>query len=254
MNGFELHGIKSSSPSQINTWIAAPDYWVLTKLYGKYYDAGFSAARGRAIESAVVNVLVNGYTVEKAIEQTLKEYDRFNILSVDPRKLKEREAIAPSVSIALEALAPYGEPVMGEGGQQKIELLCNAGDWSLPVVGYLDFMFPESGVVIDLKTTMRIPSEMSPSHARQAAIYGTAKSDMKVEFLYVSPKKYSFLNCHDDKAEIMRDVKVNLIRQEKFLSISPDKNVLSSIVPVNCESFYWDSEDAVRDRKELFGI
>lgn len=251
MSGFALHGISHTSPSQINTWIADPAYWVLTKLHGKSYDFGFAAERGKQIENAVVNILANGMSEEQAIKEALYAYDRFSPISADPKKQKEREVIAPCITEAVQALKIYGEPDFSQEGQHKIELLCNAGDWTLPVIGYLDLVYPQHNLVIDLKTTTRMPSEMSQAHQRQAAIYETAKG-MQVQFLYVTPKKHSFLHC-DRVPDVMKEVKINLIRQERFLSISEDKNVLASIVPVNCESYYW-CEQSTLDRKELYGI
>lgn len=252
MSGFTLHGITNSSPSQINTWISSPSFWIQTKLFGKRYAGNFSMERGIAIERAVVAILANGMDEEKAIDNTIRTYNTVGGLSLDNRKETEKEAIAPSVKLAVAALKGYGEPEFPENGQQAISLLCKTDTWELPVTGYMDLVYPQHGLVIDLKSTLRMPSIMSASHQRQAAIYATA-TGYKTRFLYVTPKKSDFLEC-EDVAGTMKDVKTNLIRQERFLSMSPDKNVLASIVPVDCDSYYYDNAQAIADRVALFGI
>jgi len=252
MNGFTNHGIVHTSPSQINTWIASPCFWVMTKLFGKRYRSNFSMERGTAIERAVVNILANGMSEDEAIKETIRTYNTTGGLGVSEKKETERAVIDPSVRLLVQELKQYGEPTFPEEGQQAIKLNCKTDEWELPVIGYMDLVYPQHNLVIDLKSTLRFPSEMSMSHQRQAAIYATA-TGMDVKFLYVTPKKLGYLAC-EHVSDVMKQVKVNLVRQEKFLSISTDKNVLAGIVPVNCESYYYDTAEAIADRVALFGV
>lgn len=250
MNGFELHGIQHTSPSSINTFAAAPDVWVAQKLFGVKSVMGASAARGTVIEEAVVRVLAHGVSVDDAVAQAVGRFNKETALAPAEDADDERAMIAPCTEQAVQALAQYGKPTFKAiGMQDRIELLCNGDGWKLPVIGYLDLPFPEHGVIIDLKTTSRMPSVMSEAHQRQAAIYAQASGNMAVKFLYVTPKKSAFLEC-GDVANTLADVKMILNRQERFLRLG-DKETLRDVVHFAPDSFYWRGNEMAR--KELFG-
>ena len=57
MSGFELHGIKHTSASQINKWMNDQSAWIVEKLYKFRFPYGYAAERGIKVENAVVNTL-----------------------------------------------------------------------------------------------------------------------------------------------------------------------------------------------------
>lgn len=255
MSGFELHGINHTSASQINLWSAEPALWMMEKLFGKKYRMGPSAKRGTVIETAVVNILSKGHSEEESIQFAVSEFDKFFSLCNDPKKDKEREVIEPCIRQAVAELKQFGEPeFLVDFSQQKIEILCRTDSWCLPVHGYLDLIYPKLKKIIDLKTTTRMPSEMSVAHQRQSSIYKTAYPDYDVSFFYVTPKKSEFKQV-DNHKEVMAGMKSALIRQERFLSLSPYKEELAMLVPLNdMDSFYWSSPEVVADAKAIFKI
>src|SRR5690606_29658042 len=108
--------------------------------------------------------------------------------SADPRVEKERATVAPSVAIALAELRQYGPPEKPEEGRQhKISVSIPGID--VPAIGYLDFRWPDHGIIGDLKSTARIPSQISDPHARQGAIYTRSGSNWQTRMAYVSEKK-----------------------------------------------------------------
>jgi len=149
--------------------------------------------------------------------------------------------------LAYAELQQYGKPDFDGEEQHKIELTCKGDGWELPVIGYLDFKYPEHGLCIDLKTTLRIPSTMSDSHRRQEAVYKKSLGNFAVQFLYVSPKKTAMLE-NEDSGESLRQVKAILNRQERFLRLG-DAETLKQVVPVNASSFFWNGEE-----KALFNL
>ena len=162
---------------------------------------------------------------------------------------KRRDAMPGMIVNALEALKPYGKPEFDKDGRQKrIEITCKGEGWELPVMGYIDFHYPEHGLVIDLKTTMKMPSTMSVAHKRQAAIYSGAMGNQTVKFLYVTNKKSGILE-NEDIPGTLREIKSLLSRQERFLSLG-DKETLRKLVSVNYNTFYWNGMEHIR--KELF--
>ena len=42
------------------------------------------------------------------------------------------------------------------------------------MIGFVDWRFSAHGLIVDLKTTERLPSVIGASHSRQGAVYATA--------------------------------------------------------------------------------
>jgi|TARA_R100000482_G_scaffold124401_1_gene77098 hypothetical protein len=259
MNGFERHKeafISKSNPDlhlSASTFALATnamDVFVAEKLFGKRGAFGAAPMRGIVIEDAAVDVLYHGMKIDEAIKKAEDKFDK-RMMFGNPQTQKERDMIEPCVRLAVEALEPYGKPEFAENGkQQAISLNCKTDDWSIPFIGYLDFVYPEHGLIIDLKTTGRMPSVMPTNHQVQRAIYQKANGNFGCKFLYVTPKKFE-LKEDGDVEETLAYVKAQTIRLERFLN-SGDKEFLRSIVPVDPSSFYWrGNEDA---RRELFGV
>jgi hypothetical protein len=250
-DGFQKHNIDHLSASSINLWANAPDVWVMQYLHGLRTPMGAAAWRGICTEDAVVQILM-GESETAAIDQALTKFDkRFPI--GDEKTTAERRRIAPMTQLAIEELMEFGRPEFPEDEehpQEKISITAKGEGWSIPVIGYLDLVFPQHGVVIDLKTTGRIPTTMSAEHQLQRAIYAKAKGNMDVRFLYVSEKKTSML-ADGDPTELLAQAKVQIGRIEAFLRHC-DKDTAKAIVPLAPNSFYWSGNETLR--KEFYGI
>ena len=248
MNGFDKHGIKHLSPSSINLWTNAPDVWVAQYLFGKRGPMSAAAMRGICTEDAVVAVL-QGKNADGALDAALEKFDQTFPIG-DEKTTKERAMIQPCMELAVQELEQYGEPEFPEEGQEKISITAKTDDYEIPVIGYLDLVFPKHGVVIDLKTTGRCPSVMSAEHQLQRAIYQKAKGNQIVKFLYVTPKKTNLLE-DGDPSEILRRTKIQITRMERFLRSGNARDV-ASVIPVNPNTFYWNGAEEIRE--ELYGF
>jgi hypothetical protein len=250
-DGFQKHNLDHLSASSINLWANAPDVWVMQYLHGVRTPMGAAAWRGICTEDAVVQILM-GESETAAIDQALTKFDkRFPI--GDEKTTAERRRITPMTQLAIEELMEFGRPEFPEDEehpQEKISITAKGEGWSIPVIGYLDLVFPQHGVVIDLKTTGRIPTTMSAEHQLQRAIYAKAKGNMDVRFLYVSEKKTSML-ADGDPTELLAQAKVQIGRIEAFLRHC-DKDTAKAIVPLAPNSFYWSGNETLR--KEFYGI
>lgn len=254
MNGFEKHNIDHSSASSINMWCNAPCAWVAKYLYQKKFSFGPPAKAGLLVEGAVVNVIANGWTEDKAIESVVKEYNKLTSIGASNADIKRGEALPEMIKFAINELKEYGNPEFDETltqgkKQKKIELICNGDGWKLPIIGYLDFHWPKHGLVVDLKTTLRSPSVMSVEHTRQGSIYRKAMGNCTVKFLYVTGKKSVWHEIEDPK-EVLSDIKSILNRQEVVLRSEAEH--IKSTIPVMAESYYWAGD--LNIRKELYGI
>jgi len=250
MSGFADHNIDHGSISNLNKWIEAPDAWVSHYLFGNRGAPSPAMWRGIFTEEAVADTITGKMEIDDAIEKACFAFDTkhdFDDGSAD----KERANIDPMTRLAVEALAPFGKPDFpAEGGQHKVSMTATGDGWSLPFIGFTDFTFPDHGLIVDLKTTGRMPSIMSKGHQRQRAFYAKASGNAAVKFLYVTPKKVSMLE-DGDPDELMAEIKLHLTRQEAFLRLG-DKELLRSIVPVNPDSFYWRGDEAARG--VLYGL
>lgn len=251
-NGFAKHNIDHLSASSINLWTSAPDVWVMQYLYGIRTPMGAAPWRGIVVEDAVVDILTGG-SEEKAIQDALDKFDKRFMIGTE-KTTKERDMIKPMIQLSVEELMEFGKPEFPEEserrGQEKIEIRTGKDGWTIPIIGYLDLVYPQHGLVIDLKTTGRIPSTMSGEHQLQRAIYAKAKGNMAVKFLYVSSKKASMLE-DGDVAETLVKAKAQIFRMEAFLR-HVDKDTAKEIIPLNPSSFYWTGNEDLR--KEFYGV
>lgn len=247
--GFKRFGIEHLSASSINLWTDAPDLWVLRYVLKRSTPFGPAPKRGQAVEDAVVSILL-GESEDAAVQKAEEGFDRQFFIGTEESS-KERELIRPMTQVAVAELAGYGRPEFPEGGsQEKISINANFGGWSIPIIGFLDLVFPQHGLVVDLKTTSRIPSVMSSSHQLQRAIYHRAKGNQAIRFLYVSGKKSAWLE-DGDPAECLARAKSQIARMDAFLRACPDADTARQIVPCNPNSFFWRGAEPLR--AEIYG-
>ncbi len=253
-SGFDKHGLTHSSASQINQWAEAPHMWVAQYLFNKRSTFGAAPKAGVLVEDAVVNVLAKGWTAEAAICFAVAQYSQFISLSGTDTDRKRGDAMPGMIHNALEALKPYGVPEFdgmderGKPRQKRVDLLCRGNGFDINVTGFLDFVFPDHGLVVDLKTSMKLSTSLSDPHRRQGCIYRKTQGNMAVKFLYVTGSKYAFIDV-PEPSDTLAEIKSILTRQNKFL-LAGDKELLRDIVPVVSSSYYHDPAIA----KELFNI
>lgn len=250
---FATHGIKHLSASSLNKWASQPAAWCLDYLLKRRLPVGASAHRGTAIEAGVSLGLFEPDTpVETCQAAALKEYDRLTALSGDPRRQSQREVVAPTVAIALAELRQYGIPTRPPGMQAQHKITNDLGDGLPLLIGYLDFYWEQHGLVLDLKTTERVPSSISTPHARQGSGY-VAGTNMSCRFAYASPKRIAVYGLEDVPGHFaaMREIATRLRR---FLALSSDPQELCGLLVPDVESFHWSDPQAQAVRKEVFRI
>ncbi len=252
MNAFQRHGIDHLSASSVNLFIAQPALWCASYLMKKRPPVGPAAHRGTAIECGVEAGL---FDPELPIAECQKlaqaKFHTLTRLSADPRIDKERECIDGSVATALAELRQYGVPEKPEDGRQhKLEIQIDGV--GVPVIGYLDFIWPQHGIIGDLKTTSRIPSEISDAHARQGALYLRHGSNLQVRMIYVSSKKVAAYVVADAAENITAFVQAAQAI-ERLLSLSDDPEHITWCFAPDLSSFYWGDQSARRIAQEIWG-
>lgn len=227
---FERH-----SPSSLNLFCASTSMFVLERILGRRQPVGAPAHRGTAVEDGVTVGLMNpDATLESCVDVALKKYDTITALSGDKRREDFRLTIPDMVKSALEELRPYGIP---SHCQQFVEW--KPEGLRYPIVGYLDYRWEQHGIVVDLKTTEKLPSSIKIPHARQVALYATATGDnVDARLTYTTPKKRATYQLENVR-EHLNALHQIALRCEAFLGLSDDPSFFTKITAPDFESFYW---------------
>lgn len=252
MNAFEKHNITHLSASHVNLFISAPALWAASYLLKRRTPVGPAAHRGTAIEHGVEAGLFDPeMPVEVAQKMAQAKFHTLTRLSADGRIEKERETIDGSVAVALAELRQYGVPEKpADGRQHKLEVTLEGVP--VPVIGFLDFIWPQHGIIGDLKTTARIPSEISEAHARQGSLYLRHGSNMECRMIYVSKSKVAAYVVTDAASHVASFVQAAQAI-ERFLSLSDDPEHLTRCFAPDLSSFYWGDASAKRVAQEIWG-
>jgi CRISPR/Cas system-associated exonuclease Cas4 (RecB family) len=246
---FKKFGLNSLSPSQLSTFVQCPARWYAQKVLGHRSPSSPAMERGKAVETGIVERL-KGAAPETALKLALHDYDRacaFLTGDVDA----ERVNIGAMIDNGYAALANYGTPEWPESGQHRVSIDIDFGDGpddSIEIMGYVDLMFDH--VIVDIKSTNRIPSSMSLAHRLQGAVYART-TNRPIHFIYVSKSRTQTLDDRDVAAS-QAQVRAIVRRMAAFLSLSDDKEVLRNAVPISLDGFAWHGEEDAR--RTLFGI
>jgi hypothetical protein len=253
VNGFALHRLDHLSATSLNLWAAEPALWIVEKLLKRRAPVGCAAYRGIASEEGVAAGLFNpALPVEECQAAALAAFDRLSALSGDPNRMKEREAIPGIVEAALAELRAYGVPTRPDHPAKQHRVEIALADVPVPVIGFQDFRWDGHAIVLDLKTQLRLSSQISDAHARQGAVY-VAGTNRQMRFCYATPKKVA-VYALDNPAAHLEVLRQFALRLERFLRVSADPQELAGIVCPDFESFWWSSPEARALGRELYGF
>ncbi len=250
MTAFSRHNIDHLSASSANLFASCKALWVQERLLKRGGQVGAAAHRGSAVEAGVTYGLMNpGATMESCIMEAEKVYREKTALSGDHKKDLEGAAVAEIVRTAMPELHAYGPGVVC---QQRIEW--KSPDLPIPFIGFVDFYWPEHGILIDLKTSLRLSSSIKTAHARQVALYAGALGDnINARVTYATPKRvatYGLENPHDHLRSLVRIGQA----MERYLGVSDDPEYLASIEAPDIDSFYFSDPSTRQVAFEVYGI
>lgn len=223
------------SPSSLNLFAASTSMFVLERILGRRQPVGTVAHRGTAVEEGVtVGLLDQAASIGSCIDAAHKKYDTITALSGDKRREEHRETIPDMVTAALDELRPYGVPSATQG---FVEWKPVGLKW--PIFGYYDYRWEDHGILVDLKTTEKLPSSIKIGHARQVALYATLTGDnADARLTYVTPKKRATYRLENVR-EHLNALHQIALRCEAFLALSDDPQFYTSITAPDFDSFYW---------------
>ena len=242
-NPFYRHGIDHLSASSLNLWAAEPALWIMERLLGRRSPSGIPAARGKAVEAGVnIGLHDPALSVEVCAAEAESVFDRETTLNPDPRREEERKKLAGYVKGALAELRQYGLPD-ADGYQGKVEIRID--EVPVPVIGFVDWRFSAHGLIVDLKTTERLPSAISASHSRQGAVYATAHGNFGMRFAYAKPapgkgdgRQVQVLEMSgDDVRSSLAALRIIALSLGRFLALSHDAREPGGLIVPDFDSF-----------------
>ena len=258
MNAFTRFNIDHLSASSLNLYAAEPALWVMERLIGLKSSGSAIMARGKAVEAGVHLALTRpNLTIDAAIAEALRTYDREMALIPDPSREDEKANIAGYVTHAAEELRQYGIPT---AYQDKVSVTLEGVP--VPIIGYIDWRFDQHGIIVDLKTSERLPSGISSAHGRQGAVYANAHGNYGMRFAYAKPNPSKkdgkavavYEMSGEERRSHLNGLKQIALRLHRFLSLSHDPHELAGLVCPNYESFYWNNAQTRANGEKLFGF
>jgi len=253
MNPFEAHGIEHLSPSACTQFVSAPAMFVLQRLLKLNTSVGPAAHRGTSVETGVVKVVSGKGNLADGQAAAMSQFLMLTALIGDPRTAKEEGGIKEMVARGVEELQPYGPP-----SSTQVRLEYKFDDVAVPLIGFYDFEWEKRNLILDLKTTWALPSQISLNHARQVSFYcaaksGTAATNVDGRVTYVTPKKAATYRLENIREHVESIHKIALTIQ-RFLALSADPQVLAGLVVPDVDSFYYNDPITRQHAFDVWGI
>lgn len=248
MSAFARHGITHLSVSSINVFAAQPALWIMERLMKRRGPVGCAAHRGTAAETGIVMGLLDPEApIEACQARAVDEYNKLSALSADSRRDYERDAVPLIVATGIAELRQYGIP---SGVQVRIERTLPGV--SIPWLGFADLVYEQHGLTVDIKTSLKLATDISDSHARQVALY-TYGTNHTARVAYCTPNKRGVYLLTDADQRIGELVNIAQ-RMERFLGLSDDPQFLASIVVPDTNSFWFRVPSTRAAAREIFGL
>jgi hypothetical protein len=244
MNPFEKHGIDHLSYSQANLFSQQPLAWVVRYLYNIKDDGSPATWRGRAVEKGLDTYLFSG-DIGRGLMHAVQEYDHLSQGLADEKAAQERDNVPEIYKQAVSALNNRGTPLFR---QRRYEI--KLPGLAVPVVAFTDYEWEDYG--LDLKTTLRMPSNPSASHITQMALYSYA-TDKPFSLLYCTPKKNSIYPVTEGMAlPAFKRLHRTLLSMQKVLEMCDTKEQAAHIFGADFESYLW-TPDMMKKLDEVYG-
>lgn len=249
-NPFNNHGIDHLSPSSINLFAASPALWVMERLLKVSAPVGAAAHRGTAAENGIVAGLRDpSKAVEECEAIALADYRKLTALCGDPGRDKEGAAVPSIVRNGIAELRPYGIPTSTQGKvEQRFDGVC------VPVIGYYDLHWEQHGIIVDIKTQLRLNSSIKTGHARQVALYKSGVGDnIDARITYVTDKKAATYHLENAR-EHLNALRIIALTIQRFCALSRDPKELATFVAPDTDSFYFNNPLTRQHAFEVYGF
>jgi hypothetical protein len=252
----ERIGKKWWSASSANTWMTQPAAFVLSYVYNVRGSGNHNTARGKAAEVGYEYFMENEFAeVADAVEEAKKYFARKTaLLRGDEKVQKERESIEGFITETIKALEPYGMYT-----SKQTQLWFDMPGIADPWMGYDDYTFPPQGddprpICLDLKTTHRVPSDITDNHKRQIALYQMMRPEHRILICYVSTKKSVVFEMTPDEAILLSEqFKVAAQSFERLVAAVNDPKDMAGFFAPDFSSYHWNDPIVRAEAKRIWG-
>lgn len=230
-----LENVHHLSFSSIALFKNAPAVWCIEKLMGIRSEVGPAAWRGTAVEAGVdLGVMRTDCEDMECLSVALQNFAMNSAGEISEAIDKERANIEPMLKLALSKMREHPMPV---ARQLKIDGVLD--DVPIPIIGYIDYSYEDK--LIDLKTTLRMPSEPKPDHIMQVALY-RKKTNKTPSLLYVTPKRVEFYTPSSEALDTaMNELCVSAKALCRALDTFSTPEDMARCYAPNFDSFYWSA-------------
>lgn len=228
------------SPSMLTTWSDNRAQWVLSYLFDHREPTNAAMARGKAVEAGV-EALLYGFSLDDAQAKAAALW-ALEAKELTPGEDVDAEAanIAPMVAQGADAIQKRALP-RPVATQLKCEAWIDAERFTVPVVGYADFVF--DGWTLDCKTTKACPSSPKPLHVAQVSAYAKARKDEHAGLLYLTPKKWAVLPVEAEDIDAAWADMARIARSLLLtLHAARDREHMAAMFPPPLDHFSWSPE------------
>ena len=250
------------SPSSINKWIASPHAWAACYV-GEISDPpGAAAIRGQVVEELFVSVLMEErepldalYRAEREVLERCRQTSQGGLFSggrMLPGAEQEASRAKAILKHCLDHVAGSAKPSFPHEGQQwRVEADLGVG---IPVIGYIDLLWPRERTLLDLKTSARKPGKMKAAHLRQLALYRHRGAGYKCGFAIAHPEGFEvFYPDHDDLDLAFHDLTDAARRLVRWLNrYESAKDLLEECMP-DADGIHFPSRGMEQIRR-TFGL
>lgn len=233
MNPFERFSIERLSYSSLDLWSSNPLLWCLRYLAKMPSDVGPGAWRGTAVGVGLADFFRRG-DIMLAVDTAMTRFNQEANGSDGVKVEKERGLIANFLETAI---AHFGDdrPQL-TAAEERIEYKFDGV--MVPLVGYVDLRF-SGRPFIELKTTLRLPSQPQDNHIGQVAIYSDALKE-DGELLYVTDKRAAnFPIGGNVKVQALSKLRRNALSLQRFLSSCETIDEAINSLPIRSDDFKW---------------
>ena len=177
----------------------------------------------------------------------LTEFDKLSAFSKDPKAVKERAGIPGIVEQGIKKLRTAGIP-----DEVQSRILVTLDGIDVPFLGFVDLGWTKHGIRLDIKSKLRMPTDIEQAHRRQVGLYihGT---NCTGRVAYFTPTQ-EMVFALEEAPRYVEELRQIAIRLQNFLALSDDREKLIRSVVPNYNSFYWSDAYTRGLGKEVFGL
>lgn len=251
----EDFGLTHLSHSSLDLWIRNRGGWYIRYVHGVRGGSAPAMIAGKAGEDTVGAFLRGEIRLDQASDYCVAAYDKHELAESVARDDKKREQVAACAPFVCSHLD--GCEIVAEQERVEVEI----PGVNLPIIGYTDFRLRRPGAnaetVIDTKFTGRKPSDISYSHRRQGAVYGTAFPDCNVSFVYgvlkAKPEVVEIALAPEAIEDGFAEIHIAAQSLMRTIELAQSHHDLVTMMTPVMDDYVWDGP-MIEARKKVFGV